>query len=254
MGTSFTLTFMGTGTGVPLKNRQAPGLVVQAGDTHLLLDSGSGTAYQLARADFHYYQFDHLLYSHFAHPDHINDLAELIFANNYFDPLRKTTLSVYGPKGIKNFLKNLFVLYPVLGNPPYPIAVHELEQDTISVNDITVETKPLNHQQSACLGYRIHYQGKSIIYSGDTDYCDALITLAQHGNVLIVECSFPDGYKVEGHLTPAEIGQIATQAQVKKIILTHLYPQCDQVDVVSQVKEHFGGDVSRAEDLMQISI
>ena len=59
---------------------------------------------------------------------------------------------------------------------------------------------------------------------------------------------------MEGHLTPAEIGQIATQAQVKKVILTHLYPQCDQVDVVSQVKEHFGGDVIRAEDLMQISI
>jgi ribonuclease BN (tRNA processing enzyme) len=72
--------------------------------------------------------------------------------------------------------------------------------------------------------------------------------------VLIVECSFPDGYKVDGHLTPAEIGQIATQAQVKEVVLTHLYPPCDQVDVVSQVKKQFGGDVIRAEDLMQISI
>ena len=254
MGTPFTITFMGTGTGVPLKNRQAPGLVVQAGDTHLLVDSGSGTAYQLARAGLHYYQFDHLLYSHFAHPDHINDLAELIFANNYFDIPRKTTLSIYGPKGIKNFLKNLFVLYPVLGNPPYPITVHELEQDTIGVNDVTIETKPLNHQQSACLGYRISHSGKSIIYSGDTDYCAALVTLAQQGDVLIVECSFPDGYKVDGHLTPAEIGQIATQAQVKKVILTHLYPLCDHVDVVSQVKKQFSGEVIRAEDLMQITI
>jgi ribonuclease BN (tRNA processing enzyme) len=245
---------MGTGTGVPLKNRQAPGLVVQAGDTHLLVDSGSGTAYQLARAGLHYYQFDHLLYSHFAHPDHINDLAELIFANNYFDLLRKTTLSIYGPKGIKNFLANLITLYPVLGNTPYPIRVHELEQDTISVNDVTIETKPLNHQQSACLGYRINYQGKIIIYSGDTDYCDALVTLAQHGDVLIVECSFPDDYKVDGHLTPAEIGQIATQAQVKKVILTHLYPLCDHVDVVSQVKKQFSGEVIRAEDLMHVSI
>ncbi|WAC07748.1 MAG: MBL fold metallo-hydrolase [Thermodesulfobacteriota bacterium] len=250
----FTVTFLGTGTGVPLKNRQAPGLVVQAGDTRLLLDSGSGTAYQLARAGFHYYQFDHLLYSHFAHPDHINDLAELIFANSYFDPVRKTTISVYGPKGIKNFLKNLFVLYPVLGNPPYPITVHELEQDTNSVNDVIMETKPLNHQQSPCLGYRIHYQGKSIIYSGDTDYCDALVTLAHKGDLLIVECSFPDGYKMDGHITPTEVGQIATQAQVKKVVLTHLYPPCEQVDVVSQVKEHFGGEVIRAEDLMQISI
>jgi ribonuclease BN (tRNA processing enzyme) len=254
METAFIITFLGTGTGVPLKNRQAPGLVVQAGEIFLLLDSGSGTAYQCARAGFNYSQFDHLLYSHFAHPDHINDLAELIFANNYFDPLRTTTLSVYGPKGIKHFLANLVTLYPVLGNTSYPIRVHELERDTIRVNEVIIETKPLTHQQSACLGYRINYQGKSIIYSGDTDYCDALVTLAQNGDVLIVECSFPDGYKVDGHLTPSEIAQIASQAQVKKVVLTHLYPPCDQVDVVSQVKKNFGGDVIRAEDLMQISI
>jgi len=49
----FTITFMGTGTGVPRKKRQATGLVVQAGDTRLMLDSGSGTAYQLSRAGFH---------------------------------------------------------------------------------------------------------------------------------------------------------------------------------------------------------
>lgn len=254
MEPSFTITFLGTGTGVPSKKRQAPGLVVQAGDINLLFDSGSGTAYQLARAGFHYHRFDHLLYSHFTHPDHINDLAELIFANKYFEPRRMTTLTVYGPKGIKNFLSNLLTLYPVLGSTLYPISVHELEEDTISINDIFIQTRPLSHQHSPCLGYRVTRQGKTVIYSGDTDYCEALVDLAGRGDVLIIECSFPDGYKVEGHLTPAEIGKIATQAQVKKVALTHLYPQCDQVDVVSQVKKNFGGEVILAEDLMQMAV
>lgn len=82
----FQLTILGSGTGVPLINRHAPGLVVQAGAAQILFDSGSGTAHQLARAGFKYYEFDHLFYSHYAHPDHINDLSEFIFANAYFDP------------------------------------------------------------------------------------------------------------------------------------------------------------------------
>ena len=64
----------------------------------------------------------------------------------------------------------------------------------------------------------------------------------------------PDGYKVEGHLTPFEVGEVARQAKVKKVILTHLYPLCDQYDVVCQVKKRFRGEVIRAEDLMKVTI
>jgi ribonuclease BN (tRNA processing enzyme) len=250
----FKLTILGAGTGVPLKNRHAPGLVVEGGKTLLLIDSGSGAAYQIARAGFKYYQFDHLLYSHYAHPDHINDLAELIFANAYFDPPRNRSLHIYGPQGIESFIEKLFNLYPVLGKAEFPIKTYELNQGKLIIEDITIETKPLDHQKHASIGYRIEYQGKSIIYSGDTDYCSALIELSQNGDVLVVECSFPDGYKVKGHLTPSEIGEIATRAGAKKVILTHLYPICDQFDVVSQVQEKFSGEVILAEDLMGMTV
>ena len=168
----FQITILGSGTGVPSKKRQAPGIAVQAGSLRLLFDSGSGAAYQLARAGLKYYEFDHLFYTHFAHPDHINDLPELIFANQYFEPLREKPLSIYGPKGIKKFFKNLITLYPILGKAKYPIKVYELEEDSITLNDIMIKTKPLHHQKNACVGYRIEHQGKSLIYSGDTDYCD----------------------------------------------------------------------------------
>jgi len=254
MEQTFNLTILGAGTGVPLKNRHAPALVVQVGTTHILLDSGSGAAYQIARAGFNYYQFDHLFYSHYAHPDHINDLSELLFANKYFDPPRNRELNIYGPEGIKKFFKNLCALYPVLGNTDYPIRIHELQESTIAIENITITSKPLNHQHTACVGYRIEYVGKSLIYSGDTDYCESLIELARNGVVFVVECSFPDEHKVEGHLTPGEIGRIATLAEVKKVILTHLYPLCDQYDVVAQVSKKFSGEVIRAEDLMKVTI
>ncbi|MCX8011621.1 MAG: MBL fold metallo-hydrolase, partial [Desulfobacterota bacterium] len=99
MKSKFIITFLGTGTGVPQPSRQAPGLVVRMGTTSILLDTGSGSIYQLARAGFKYYEINHLFYSHYVHPDHINDLAAIIFANQYFYPVRKTPLYIYGPPG-----------------------------------------------------------------------------------------------------------------------------------------------------------
>ena len=250
----FKGTILGSGTGVPLKSRRAPGLAVTAGTTQVLFDSGSGTAYQIAAAGLKYYDFDHLFYSHYTHPDHINDLAELIFANAYFDPPRTRELNIYGPRGIKDFFDRLVSLYPVLGDVDYPLSIHELAKSHVTFDDLTVKSRPLDHKLSISVGYRVEYEQKVLIYSGDTDYCEALIKLAKEGDLLIVECSAPDGFKVEGHLTPSEIGEIALRAGVKKVILTHLYPRCDQVDVVAQVRKIYDGEVIRAEDLMSVEV
>jgi ribonuclease BN (tRNA processing enzyme) len=254
MNASMILTILGSGTGVPRADRSAPGLVVQAGETPVLMDSGSGSAYQLARAGIHYHQLDHLFYSHYAHPDHVNDLAELIFANNYFDPRRHEPLNVYGPPGMKDFYRRLVDLFPILGAVDFPVMVHELAHDCVTLGGLTIRTRPLSHQHVACVGYRLEHEGKSIIYSGDTDYCESLIDLAREGEVLVVECSFPDEHKVAGHLTSAEVGNIARRAGVKKVVLTHLYPLSDEVDVVAQVRAVFQGEVIKAEDLMQIFV
>ncbi len=230
-------------------------MAVEAGETRILLDSGSGAAYQLAKAGLNYYEFDHLLYTHYAHPDHINDLPELIFANKYFDPRRTRELYIYGPHGIREFIEKLVHLYPVLSILDYPIKVYEMAESSMSVGEATILSKTLSHQGNACVGYRVEYKGKSIAYSGDTDYCDNLVSLALDADVFIVECSFPNEYKVKGHLVPKEITDIATQARVGKLVLTHLYPPCDTVDVVGQVTtEGFDGEVVKAKDLMRVVV
>jgi ribonuclease BN (tRNA processing enzyme) len=251
----FRATILGSGTGVPQPHRRAPGIAVEAGNTKLLLDSGAGTAYQLAKAGLSYHEFDHLFYTHYAHPDHINDLSELIFANKYFDPRRTSALYVYGPPGIREFIEKLAQLYPVLAILDYPVTVREVVEAAIPVGQAMVTSKPLDHLGKACVGYRVEYKGKSIVYSGDTDYCENLITLASDADVLIVECSFPNEYKSTGHLVPEEIADIAVQAGVSKVVLTHLYPPCDTVDVVAEVKKGgFDGEVVKAEDLMRVNL
>jgi len=71
---------------------------------------------------------------------------------------------------------------------------------------------------------------------------------------LLIECSFPDELKFHAHLTPSEVGKIGRASRAKKIILTHLYTDCDDIDIVSQVKEYVDVEVILAEDLMQIDI
>ncbi len=239
---------------MPTRKRSAPGLVIRAGKELLLFDSGSGAAYQLARAGMDYHDLHYLFYSHFAHPDHINELAELIFANKYDHPKREKDLHILGPRGIKIFYQHLTRLFPVINTTPFSVIIHELEKSQIKLDGILVESMPLFHQDVNCLGYRIEFEGKSVVYSGDTDYCENLVSLAQDADLLILECSFPDQYKVAGHLTPRTAGLTAKEAKAKKLILTHLYPVCDEYDIKGETEKIFAGEVLLAEDLMKIKV
>jgi ribonuclease BN (tRNA processing enzyme) len=60
--------------------------------------------------------------------------------------------------------------------------------------------------------------------------------------------------KIPGHLTPSLAGQIATRAGVKKLVLTHLYPECDAVDVSAQCRKTYQGPLVVAEDLLEIRL
>ena len=108
---------------------------------------------------------------------------------------------------------------------------------------------------SESVGYRIEFKdGKSMVISGDTDYCKNLVDLAFEADLLVIECSFPDGKKIEGHLTPALAGRIGLESRCKRLLLTHLYPICDQFDILKQCEKVYKGEIILGEDLMRISI
>ena len=108
------------------------------------------------------------------------------------------------------------------------------------------------YHQPNSIGYRISCSdGRVLCYTGDTDEGEELIGLLQNATLAIAECSFPDQNKTKGHLTPTELGIIASKAGVKRLVLTHLYPEMDNIDAISTVKEHFTGSVELGEDLME---
>jgi len=47
---------------------------------------------------------------------------------------------------------------------------------------------------------------------------------------------------------------IATRASVGKLVLTHFYPECDNVDMAAQCRKTWSGPLALAEDLMTITV
>ncbi|MEK6869405.1 MAG: MBL fold metallo-hydrolase, partial [Nanoarchaeota archaeon] len=119
--------------------------------------------------------------------------------------------------------------------------------------DIIVKSIKSKHT-NASVSYRIEYNNKSIVYSGDTDYSNEIIKLSKNADLLILECSHLDGRKAKGHLTPSLCGKIATKANVKKLVLTHFYPEADKADIKKQCRKAFGGNIVLARDFMSIGI
>jgi ribonuclease BN (tRNA processing enzyme) len=70
--------------------------------------------------------------------------------------------------------------------------------------------------------------------------------------MLVSECAAPESAKIPGHLTPSEAGRIAAMAGVKKLVLTHFYPECDRNDMITPCGKEFDGPIILAEDMMHL--
>jgi ribonuclease BN (tRNA processing enzyme) len=248
------LIVIGTGTGIPSLRRGAPGLLVISDGTRLLIDSGSGTLGRMLEVGVTYRDPDLLLYTHI-HPDHVSDLVPIIFASKYADHPREKELLCIGGPGFRSYFEKLKNLYGSWIEPKsYPLTIKEISHEAFVYRDLRILSSPMAHI-SESVGYRIEFKdGKSMAISGDTGYCQNIIDLAFEVDLLVLECSFPDGRKVEGHLTPSLAGRIALESGCKKLLLTHLYPICDQIDILNQCRQVYPGEIILGEDLMRIGI
>ena len=127
-------------------------------------------------------------------------------------------------------------------------------KDFRNFNDFSIESAPVEHNPES-IAYRITAaDGTSVVYSGDTDFSENLIELANDADLLICESALPDNMGVKGHLTPSGAGEIATRAGVHKLVLTHFYPDCENVDISQECRKTYGGKLLLAEDLMEIRV
>ncbi len=246
------LTILGSGTCVPYNRRGSSSYALELPKTKMLLDCGNGATWKLGKVGINYLDIDHILITHF-HPDHTSDLIPFLFATRYsYGSTREKPLHLWGPPGFGGFFSALKEAYSDWITPE-ELLVNDIECDRMQLGDFILRSAHTLHTENS-LAYRIDSEGKSLVYTGDTDYSESLVKLAENTDILLIECSMPDDLKVEGHLSPAGVSRIAYESGAKKIILTHLYPVCDESDILALMRNQIDADVVVAEDLLVITL
>ncbi len=252
------IIILGSGTCVPSIRRAGPAACVRTEGYTILIDSSSGTLRQLVKAGIDYSDVDMILYTHL-HPDHVGEFVPFIFATKYAPGYTRTRpVLILAAEGFGEFYQGLKAAFgewvePLAGKldiSEIPVAM----KSSMQYPPLTISTIPVRHTPQS-LAYRLKdSSGRSVVFSGDTDYCEELIDLAQGADMLVSECAAPEGGKIPGHLTPSEAGRIAMAAGVKKLVLTHFYPECDRHDMVTPCMKEYDGPVILAEDFMRLAL
>ena len=248
------LTVLGSGACIPTIDRGPSGLALSFGPHLILFDGGGGSLRPMPRLGLDFRKIDFHCITHF-HPDHVIDLIPLLFAMNYtVDFRRSAPLHIIGPIGMNHFyekMKEIFGRW--IEAQTYLLSCLEAAESRMDFPGFSVETLPMAHTERS-IGFRVEVKGRSMVYSGDTDYCGNIVRLGREADLLILECSFPQERKKEGHLTPALAGRIAREAKARQLLLTHFYPVFQGNDIRRECGTEYSGDILLATDGMKVEI
>lgn len=234
------LTVIGCSGSAPGPGTAASCYLLESEGYRLVLDLGSGALAALqrvVRAD----ELDAIFLSHL-HPDHCVDMASLAVVLRYGSPALRSPCPVIGPPDSARHLLDIY--YP--GSPSSAFAgLFEFRAPgEHRLGPFSVRTTRVNHPVPA-FAIRVEAGGRSLIYSGDTAGCPALIELARGADVLLCEAGWAGSpAPVPGiHLSGREAGEHATAAGVGRLLLTHI-PAWGSIDAaVAGAREAYAGNV-----------
>ncbi len=214
------------------------GFLLESEGTSILLDCGSGV---LARLQHHIdlQNLDAVILSHY-HWDHVADLGCLQYATRIQMDLgrRTSALKIYGPED-DNF-GNLNYLDYTTGCSYRP-------RTRLRLGPLRF-TFCQNIHPDPSFSMRIEKGDRAVVYMTDTGYSEELSDFAAKADLLLCESSLYDEYqgKIPGHLTAGEAGRIASIAQARQLVLTHLPHFGDHRVLVDQARREFNGPVELA--------
>jgi ribonuclease BN (tRNA processing enzyme) len=214
---------LGTGTSVPSLQRCSSSYLVQTKRLNILVDIGPSIVRRLLEYGFTTRDIDAIVLTHF-HVDHTADLSTFLFVSNYDVEARTKPLTIIGGPGINDFFENLIKVYRWLTPKSYELFLREEGDCTLNLEDFVISVTRVEHNDES-IAIRIE-EHKSVTFSGDTDYSKNLVKLASGTDLLIAECSFPER-KVDGHLNLETLQKIVDEANPKRVLISHLYPEWD---------------------------
>lgn len=250
------LVTVGTGTVVPDPERASSCHWVEQADTRIVLDCGAGGLQGLARAGLAWGAVGHVVISHF-HADHIGEIPSLIFAlrHGLAEP-RTEPLQIWGPAGTTDLFERWAVaLGSWLTAPGFEVAIREIPPGRrLRVGDLEIDALSTPHTEES-LALKLA-GGESVLgYTGDTGPGSDLAQFFSDVDLLLAECSLPDALVADNHLSPTRLAKLAAEAGVERLLVTHVYPQLQRLDVVGMIRAAgYAGEILVASDGFEVQV
>jgi len=149
------------------------------------------------------------------------------------------------------------------------LEAYEIHQGVVLDHDgIKISAFEVDHggEELPAFGYRIDYQGRSAVLSGDTTFNENLIQHAQGADLLVHEVTAAAGGAAENpqqlkriganHTTPDQAGEVFARVRPKLAVYNHLllFGSAEPEDLLPATRKKYDGPLIVGSDLMQIEI
>lgn len=210
----------------------------------LLLDLGSGALSALQRY-CPLESVDAVALSHL-HPDHCLDLCGFWVFRRYHPQLRLPRLPIYGPSGASERMANAYGVSPSPGLSG-EFDFRDFPDTPFEMGPFTVSVILVDHPDSA-YAIKVADSVSSLVYSGDTGPCDALVEISEGCDLLLAEAAFADNDDNPPHLhmSGRQAATTAERARARRLVLTHIPPWHSRDAMLAEAAPHFSGDISLA--------
>ena len=213
--------FIGSGDSFGNGGRFQTCILVELRAYRFLIDCGSTSLVALKRAGVDPNSIDAVLLTHF-HGDHCGGVPYLILDGQFAK--RERPLAIAGPQGVRERMTAVFeAALPTSSRTTqrFNVTFVELGDRATRVGPLDVVALPVAHlPETAPHGLRVSAEGRTIAYTGDTDWCPALSRLADGADLFIAE-AYSFEKRIPQHLSHAALLAHRDELRARRIVLTH---------------------------------
>jgi ribonuclease Z len=273
----FRVTLIGTGAPPPILNRFGPCTLVEVGAEKFLFDAGRGALQRLYQLNLPFGDITGMFLTHH-HSDHLVGFTDLWLTGWIGRPWGKRTvpLKIWGPVGTDQMVEHLPLAFAtdirVRAHSYHPDGV-KLESTEISegvVYDkggVKLTAFKVDHGGEAldAFGYRIDFDGRCAVLSGDTTFNENVIKFGTGADLLVHEVVHgmdmnADTKNIEritrNHTTAERAGEVFARARPRLAAYTHLllFGNATADQLIPATRATYDGPLVVGEDLMRFDI